>query len=671
MNHLLRVVRYAWPYRGRFLLSVVGGLLVAILWAANLSTAYPVVSVLYQDKNLQEWVAERIRTAEEKITQLNQEEVYLQTGPHRADARTQRYISQRLREIGQERRQYQARIQRDRVWQWIIHRFVPEDRFQTLVVLLVVLVVLMALRGVCYFFQETLVGSVTNRALLDLRNQMFRRALKQDPAHFDEQGTSAVMARFTNDMQGLATGLELIMGRLVREPFRIFACLGLACWFNWRLTLLTVIVVPLAVLVMSQVARRLRREARRSMESISALYKILQESFQGIKIIKAFNLEHFEQGRFFREGKTYYRKVMRTVELDSIANPLTELLGMFVIAGTVLIGTYLLMTGETHLWGIRLAAEPIDAAALVQLYIALAGLSDPARKLSNLYGRLQRTCAAAERIFEYLDRRPQVQERPDAVPLGRCTEAIRFEGVTFRYPRGGEPALRHLDLVIPAGETVALVGPNGCGKSTVVNLLCRFYDPQEGTITIDGLDIRAVTLRSLRQQFGLVTQETTLFDDTIYNNIRHGNHRASREQILEAARQAFAHDFIAQLPQGYDTLIGEQGARLSGGQRQRIALARAMLRDPSILILDEATSAVDVESEALIQRALEKFRRGRTTIIISHRLSILSMVDRIIMLERGTVVAQGTDAELLRTSAAYRRLREIYFQESGGYRQTA
>jgi ABC-type multidrug transport system fused ATPase/permease subunit len=339
-----------------------------------------------------------------------------------------------------------------------------------------------------------------------------------------------------------------------------------------------------------------------------------------------------------------------------------------------MMGTYLLISGKTHVWGIRMTSEPVEAAALVQLYIALAGLTDPCRKLSNLYGRLQRTCAAADRVFEYLDMPTQVLDAPGSTFLEPCVRSIEFRKVTFTYPRGSEPAIRELDLSIRAGETVALVGPNGCGKSTLVNLLMRFYDVQDGAITIDGRDVRDLKLRSLRRQIGLVTQETALFDDTVFANIAHGDRHASRAAVESAARQAFAHDFIVNLPNGYDTVIGERGGRLSGGQRQRIALARAMLRNPSILVLDEATSAVDVESEVLIQRALEKFRQGRTVVLVSHRLSVLSLVDRVVLLDRGELVAEGSDAELMRTNPAYRRLRDLYFQDGGsliGKRQTA
>jgi ABC-type multidrug transport system fused ATPase/permease subunit len=666
IKNLVRVVQYAWPYRWRFVLSVVCGLAVALLWAANLGTVYPVVSVLYSDQNLQQWAQKRITECETKLSALTEEEAKISaclTQDIEDPERTR--CEGRQREIRKERRTTEAHLERDKAWRWFAESFIPHDRFQTLVALLVILVILMMIRGTAYFFQEVLVGSVTNLALFDLRNQLFRKALRQDPAAFDEQGTSEVMARFTNDMQTLGTGLDLIMGQLVREPFRIFACLALACFFSWRLTLMALIVMPLAIVIMSQFARRLRKQARLSLESMSSFYKILQETFQSIKVVKAFNMERYERHRFFREGKNYYHKIMRTVELDSLVSPLNEMLGMLVISGTLLVGTYLLISGKTEVHGIKLTTEQLEAAAMIQFYAALAGLADPCRKLSNLYGRLQRTVAAADRVFDYLDRQPQVVDLPHAAHLTKCKQGIEFDLVRFTYPRRSDPALRDISLYVPAGQTVALVGPNGCGKSTIVNLLARFYDPQQGSIRIDGTDIRQVKLRSLRRQIGLVTQETALFDDTIFNNIAHGNRHAAREKIIEVAKQAFAHDFIMNLPQNYDTFIGEHGARLSGGQRQRIALARAFLRDPSILILDEATSAVDVESEVLIQRALEKFRRGRTTLIISHRLSVLSLVDRIFLLDHGIITAEGTDNELVQSSPAYRRLRELYFQESG------
>jgi ABC-type multidrug transport system fused ATPase/permease subunit len=664
MRSLMRVIGYAWPYRFRFFLSVLCGLFVAVLWAANLSTVYPVVSVLYYEQNLQDWIKGRIRSTEERLQTLHDEQEKLQAGAlDEAPVERQRYVATRLRHISQDVSRLETKQKFDRTWEWLIDRFIPDNRFQTLVALLVTLVILMILRGIGFFCQETLVGSVTNRALFDLRNRLFRQSLRQDPALFDEKGSSDVMSRFTNDMQSLSTGLELIMGRLVREPFRIVACLALACLISWRLTLLTLLVVPVAALIMSQLARRLRRQARQSLESISAFYKILQETFQSIKIVKAFNMERYERQRFFREGKRYYKKVMRTVELDAMVSPVTELMGMLVISGTLLIGTYLLINGKTHLKGIRLVSEPLDAAALIQFYVALAGLADPCRKLSNLYGRLQRTYAAADRVFQQLDRQPEVVDAPQAAFLTQVTGRIEFDHVTFAYPRSSRPVLKDFTLTIEPGEAVALVGPNGCGKTTLASLLSRFYDPQQGAIRIDGTDIRQVKLRSLRRHMGLVTQDARLFDDTIFNNIAHGNRHAPREQVLDAARRAFADEFIEGFPDGYDTRVGEQGILISGGQRQRIALARAFLRDPSILILDEFSSQIDVQSEALIHRALGEFSRGRTTLIISHRLSVLSMVDRVVMLDRGQIVAQGTDAELVQTCPAYRRLREVYFQE--------
>jgi ABC-type multidrug transport system fused ATPase/permease subunit len=334
-----------------------------------------------------------------------------------------------------------------------------------------------------------------------------------------------------------------------------------------------------------------------------------------------------------------------------------ELLGVMAVTGALLVGAYLVLQKETTLFGIQMTVVPLDPASLLQLYALLAAIADPVRKLSNVYNRIQSGAAAADRIFAFMDHLPRVASNANATRLGRHARSIEFREVCFSYlPE--QPILSNIRLEVAFGETVALVGRNGCGKSTLVGLLARFYDPDHGTILVDGVDIRRVNLRSLRQQIGLVTQETVLFDDTIANNIAYGNRHARQEEVEAAARKAFAHDFIVKTRHGYQTRIGEMGTTLSGGQRQRIALARAILRDPSLLILDEATSAADLESEALIQKALKEFTKNRTTIIVTHRLSTLEIADRIVVLENGRIEAVGTHQELLQRSATYQRLRD-------------
>ncbi len=397
---------------------------------------------------------------------------------------------------------------------------------------------------------------------------------------------------------------------------------------------------------------------------MSTIYKILQESFQGIKIVKAFAMERVERRRFFKETKNLYRKSVRVAMIDAMSDPVLEMLTLATVAIALLAGSYLVLNRTIYLelgiFRLQLAAQPMVMQDLFALYAMLAGVSDPIRKLANVHSKIQRASAAADRICALMDRAPKVIDCKRAAGLPRHRQAIELEQVAFSYD-GATPVLKGLNLSVRHGETIALVGPNGCGKTTLMNLIPRFWDVNSGAIRIDGHDIREVPLRSLRRQIGIVLQETILFQDTIANNIAYGNPSAGRDAIVQAAERAYAHQFISGLPQGYDTVVGERGYGLSGGQRQRIALARAMLRDPSILILDEATSAVDIQDEVLIRKAIEEFARERTTFLISHNLASIQVADRIVLLNGGRIEAVGTDQELQRASALYRRLHEIHY----------
>jgi subfamily B ATP-binding cassette protein MsbA len=404
----------------------------------------------------------------------------------------------------------------------------------------------------------------------------------------------------------------------------------------------------------------MRKATRRLLERMSNIYKLLQETFLGIRVVKAFTREPYERRRFAAATKDYYHRSMTLVRLDAMAGPIIELLGVIAIALALLAGAYLVLGKHTHILGLEMTKRPLEAETLLQLYALLAAIADPVRKLSSVYTRMQSGGAAADRIFAYMDREPRVQRNSSGPRLARHHESIEFRDVCFSY-EPGRPILTGIHLHVRHGETVALVGKNGSGKTSLVSLLPRFYDPDHGSILVDGIDIRTANLRSLRQQIGYVTQQTVLFDDTIYNNIAYGARRAPRESIEQAARQAFAHDFIAQFPLGYDTPVGEAGTKLSGGQRQRLALARAILRDPSILILDEFTSQYDAESEALIHRALREFMRGRTTLVITHRLNTLEIADRIIVVDGGRIIAAGTHSELLADCPLYQRLHDAQF----------
>jgi ABC-type multidrug transport system fused ATPase/permease subunit len=425
------------------------------------------------------------------------------------------------------------------------------------------------------------------------------------------------------------------------------------------------VLVPVSAATTYRAGKIMKRAVRKSLESMSNIYKILQETFQGIKVVKAFTSERIERRRFFRETKSLYRKSLRVAMIDAMSDPVLEMLALSTVSIAAMAGSYLVLRRSMFLdlWivKVQLASQVMEIEDLLTIYAMLAGAADPIRKLANVHSKIQRAAAASDRICHLMDRRPTVADKPGAVRLPRHRRGIEFDHVGFSYD-GRTPVLRGLDLAVRHGETIALVGPNGCGKTTLMNLLPRFWDVQSGAIRVDGHDLRDIQARSLRAQIGMVTQETILFEGTLAANIAYGSRHATAEQIEAAARRAYAHQFISAMPEGYNTLIGERGMALSGGQRQRIALARAMLRDPAILILDEATSAVDIQDEALIRRAIEEFARGRTTFIITHSLGALQFADRIVLMNAGRIEAVGTDAELRRHSPLYRRLHEIHFQ---------
>jgi len=553
-------------------------------------------------------------------------------------------------------------------YRWLaprVDRYLPHKGFQTLLLLLMMVMVGLAAKGFFLFLQEVLVADVMQLTLFDLRNHFFRRTMALDLSSFGDQGSAELISRFTNDMDSVAQGLNTLFSKVVREPLRIVTCLSAAVWLNWRLTALALILVPVSALTAKRAGRIMKRAVRRSLESMSNIYKILQETFQGIVVVKAYTMERRERRRFFKETKSLYRKSVRVATIDAMSDPVLELLAMSTVSIALLAGSYLVLNRtvflDLGLWKLQLAARPMAIEDLLYLYAMLAGTSDPIRKLANVHSRIQRASAASDRICMLMDRTAKVADKAGAVRMARHHKAIEFDDVVFGYP-DREAVVRGVSLTVRHGETIAVVGPNGCGKSTLMSLIPRFWDVQSGAIRVDGADLRDVSLRSLRRQVGMVVQETILFEDTVAANIAYGDPQANRDQVISAAKRSFAHQFITNLPDGYDTVIGERGLGLSGGQRQRLALARAMLRDPAILILDEATSAVDIQDEALIRKAIEEFARGRTTFLITHSLGSLQFADRIVLMNAGRIEAVGTEAELRRNSSLYRRLHEIHFQ---------
>ena len=669
MKNFLRALRYALPYRKRLILSVVCAVFAAILWGLNFTAIYPVLKLLTTGQSLQVWIDDSIHQQQAQIEKLQREsdrhEQSEEDIKKRPDSREK---DKQLRDVASKLSKVQGHLETARrtlYWSLLLRKYItllPNDCFSTLVYVITLVVIGVALKGFFEFLQESLVGSVVNLSLFDLRNRFYRNVIHLDVDQFGEQGTSELMSRFTNDMEVLGMGKKTLFGKVVAEPLRALSCVIVACFISWQLTLMFLILVPIALFVLTKVGRLMKRATHRLLERMSSIYKILQESFKNIRVVKSFSMEPYERRRFGSATKDYYHRSMMVVNLNAIASPIVELLGVIAVAGALLAGAYLVLRHETHLGGFRMLAQPMEPEALLQLYVLLAAIADPVRKLSSVYTRLQSGWAAADRIFAVLDRQPRVHRNSEGPRLGRLASTIIFRDVCFSYDPN-RPTLTNINLEVKAGEIIAVVGKNGCGKTTMLGLLPRFYDPDHGAVLLDGLDIRSVNLRSLRSQISMVTQETILFDDTIYNNIAYGNRRAGREAVEEAAKRAFAHDFIVRLPKGYDTPMGEAGSKMAGGEKQRICLARAILRDPSILILDEFTNQTDTESEVKIHKTLREFMRGRTTFIITHRLNTLEIADRIVVLDNGRIAAVGTHKELLAGCAIYQRLQEAHSQK--------
>jgi subfamily B ATP-binding cassette protein MsbA len=501
-------------------------------------------------------------------------------------------------------------------------------------------------KGVGAYVSAYLMTDVGQLVVRDLRNQLFHHILGQSAAFFARRSTGQLMSRVSHDVNQVQQAVSQTLGDLVREGMALVAYVGLMFYYDARLALVCLTGAPVLIYPLVRLGQRVRRTTRRSQEDIEMLNHFTAEAFIGHRIVKAFGAEAREASRFAAASQRVYRTNMKVTSTVSILPPLMEWLGGIAVAGMLWYGASQIGQGR------------MSMGAFMSFVAALFLMYEPIKKLSRVNATLQQAGAAAERIFDMLDTHTEVEDRPGAVVLPPLTRSLEFREVSFAYgDRDRRVVLDRVSFRADAGEVIAIVGLSGAGKSTLINLIPRFYDVTDGAIVIDGHDIRDVTLASLRAQIGLVTQDTLLFDDTVANNITYGRPHATQAEIEAAARAAHAHEFIEALPEGYATRIGEKGNRLSGGQRQRLAIARALLKDPPILILDEATSSLDAESERLVQDALQTLMRNRTSFVIAHRLSTVRSASRIVVLEHGTIVEMGRHDDLLaRGGGVYSRL---------------
>jgi subfamily B ATP-binding cassette protein MsbA len=507
-------------------------------------------------------------------------------------------------------------------------------------------------KGACDYFGNYLVNYVGVSAVTDLRNRVFEKVIRQGSQFFEANSTGRLMSSIMNDIEKIQVATSHILADLLRQVFVVMGLLFVLLHNDWKLGLVSLTVLPFVLAPTARLGKRIRRTTRRAQDNAAELNQILQETLSGHQVVKAFGTENYEAQRFRSAAANLRKSNLRYVLQQALASPLIELFGALTIVG-------LLTYART-----QIVAGQMTSGEFTSFVIALLMLYEPVKRLTGIHNIFEQAIGAAQKVFEVLDRSEEIHEKPDAAKLERFKESIVFEDVSFRYP--GAPkgfGLRSIGLQVKSGEIVALVGPSGAGKTTLVNLILRSYDVTSGSLRVDGLDVRDLNLASLRKQIGVVAQDTFLFNDTVLANIAYGNPAADPEAVRAAARSALADEFIERLPSGYQTIIGERGVKLSGGQRQRIAIARALLRNAPILILDEATSHLDTESEMLVQRALANLMTDRTVIVIAHRLSTIRRADKIVVLDQGKICEIGRHEDLVNQGGIYQRLHNLQFVE--------
>jgi ABC-type multidrug transport system fused ATPase/permease subunit len=520
-----------------------------------------------------------------------------------------------------------------------------DDKTKAVVIIIMVIGVVTVVRCTAKFYQSYLAEKIVQVGINRLREDAFVHVMDMPTGFFAAEGPSDAVSRLIRDTGAMGNGIKVLLGKGLREPLNAILLLAGAALLDWQLTLIFLCGAPPTLWLVVFLGRKMKRASKKSLIAWSQMLAKLQEVMAGLKIIKVYNQQKYEHAAFHGINKRLLKQLLRISKVDSATNPILEVLGMAAGSAALVVGASWVTGGK------------MDGSSFLVMLGLLGGAADAVRKTSDIWNKIQEAEAAAERVFVMMDE-PLETEKEGAVELPAFRGKIEFKNVMFTYPGACQPTLKGINLAVQAGHTIAIVGPNGSGKTTLANLLPRFYDPDSGQILIDGRDIQDVKLRSLREQIALVTQQVVTFNDTIAANVGYGKPNADRQEIIEAAKRAFVHEFAELLPDGYDSVIGEQGAGLSGGQLQRIAIARAILKNPPILIFDEATSQVDADSESKIHKAIEEIMHNRTSFVIAHRFSTIIAADVIVVMDKGQIVAQGRHEDLMRTCSLYHRLYE-------------
>lgn len=627
MKNFRKAVRDSLHHWPRILISTLCAMGVAALWSANIGALWPVIDMTLRGESMQTHYSKLV---DEQSKELDSLTAQVATAPPDRQEELQRQI---------------ANVQDSQVWnrRWLSmsQRFLPQDPFHTICFIMAGVLLSTLIKHILMMANDLLVASVSTSIVKNLRTRLFERTVYMDRRTYDQHGTSMVMALITNTCDGLAGGLMNLFGSAIREPMRIISCLALAAYFNWRLLIASLVLAPTMIFFVVYCNRKIKTVAHTIIGKTAFLHEVLLEALNNIRTVQAYTTEPQECQRFDDSAETMRRISLKLTFYSGLSRPFTELIGISMVTVTVCLGSYLIVNQATHIGFVRLATEPMQISTLLIFFGLLIGASDPLRKLNGVFTSIYTGGIAADAIYGVIESPTKLTEPASPRRPQSPHRVLSIRGVDFAY-EPSHPVLQDISLDIPYGRTVAILGGNGSGKSTLINLLCRYYDPSAGTLSLDDVRYDEMTLREVRRRIALVSQTTEMFNRTVMENIRYGREDASEQEVIEAAKLAHAHEFIlTSLTHGYDTIVGSAGSRLSGGQRQRIALARAILRKPEILILDESTSQIDMGSELLIRDSIATLAGHMTIIIITHREALISLADEVYTVENHRLVRQS------------------------------